>query len=207
MNNLTTIFFPDINGFTEFVNQTEIEHGQNIIASLLEKIIESIYLDFVVSEIEGDAVLFYRAGNKLNSTEILKLCFDIYNKFHQKLKELDNLTNCECGACSSIIKLKLKFIIHCGKVSSIKIYNFEKLYGLDVIIAHRLLKNNIPSKEYILITNSLDEPDIKSGKDELQFLEGPFNFRQQIPIIGSIEGVYYNFLQHYHHLLTHHTHN
>ncbi|MFZ1518720.1 MAG: DUF2652 domain-containing protein [Ignavibacteriaceae bacterium] len=207
MNNPTTIFFPDISGFTEFVNQTEIEHGQHIIASLLEEIIESNYLDFIVSEIEGDAILFYKGGDKLSTTEILKLCIDIYNKFHEKLKELDNSTNCECGACSSISKLKLKFIIHFGKVSFIKIYNFEKLYGLDVIIAHRLLKNNIPSKEYVLITNSSNNPTQNSAREELEFLEGPFNFRQQIPIIGAIEGIYYNLLQRHHHSTIHHTHN
>ena len=43
MANTTTIFIPDITGFTSFVNQTEIEHSQHIISELLEVIIDSEY--------------------------------------------------------------------------------------------------------------------------------------------------------------------
>ena len=53
------LFIPDITGFTEFVNNTEIEHGQHIISELLEKIIDSNELSMEISEVEGDAVLFY----------------------------------------------------------------------------------------------------------------------------------------------------
>jgi hypothetical protein len=190
MNNPTTIFFPDISGFTEFVNQTEIEHGQHIIASLLEEIIKSNYMDFIVSEIEGDAVLFYKNGDETDPINLIKLCLEVHNKFHVKVKELDASTHCDCGACSSITRLRIKFIIRIGKTSSIKIHTFKKLYGLDVIIAHRLLKNTITSKEYILIT--YNQKNNTNQLTSLNNLEGPFIYSQLIPDIGTIEGVYYN---------------
>lgn len=193
MKKLTTIFFPDISGFTEFVNETEIEHGKHIIASLLEEVIKSNNQNFIVSEIEGDSVLFYKNDKLLDLNELLTLALKIYREFHKHREELDHSTHCTCGACSSINKLTLKFIIHTGEVKSIKIFNFEKLYGLDVIIAHRLLKNNINSKEYILVTNtaglSINNTNIPTG------LNGPQPFTQQYGSIGNVEGIYFIFNQ------------
>ena len=63
MDNGGLIFIPDISGFTRFVNQTEIEHSRYIIEELLETIINSNQLGLKVSEIEGDAILFYKFGD------------------------------------------------------------------------------------------------------------------------------------------------
>lgn len=191
MKNITTIFFPDISGFTEFVNNTEIEHGQMIIAALLEEIIESNKQDFIVSEIEGDSILFYKKDKSLEISELLELSVKVYKDFHKRRNEIDNSTHCSCGACSSVNKLTLKFIIHTGEVKSIKIFNFEKLYGLDVIIAHRLLKNNINSNEYILITNN-SSADIQTVSVPAGLI-GPQPFLQNYGNIGTIEGYYFDF--------------
>lgn len=191
MNN-TIILFPDISGFTEFVSSTEIEHGQQIIASLLEEIIKSNYLGFIVSEIEGDSVLFYKVYKRIDVNDLLKLCLNIHGEFHKRRIEINNSTRCNCGACSSIKNLTIKFVIHFGDVSLIKIYKFSKLYGLDVIIAHRLLKNNINSKEYILITNKTGL-EIESITDFNPEITGPSQFIQNFEKIGVIEGHYFTF--------------
>ena len=57
------LFIPDISGFTRFVNTTEISHSQHIISELLELIIDSDELGLEVSEVEGDAVLFFGKGS------------------------------------------------------------------------------------------------------------------------------------------------
>lgn len=191
MNNQTTIFFPDISGFTEFVTSTEIEHGQRIIAALLEEIIKSNYQDFVVSEIEGDSILFYKNDKTLNISDLLELSVNIYKDFHKRLNKIDKSNHCNCGACNSIKKLTLKFIIHIGEVKSIKIFNFEKLYGLDVIIAHRLLKNDIEDNEYVLITKN----SVSNNQDvKIPFgLIGPKPILQHYGNIGTIEGFYFIF--------------
>lgn len=53
-----------------------------------------------------------------------------------------------------MILLTLKFVIHFGTISEIKVARFEKASGLDMVIAHRLLKNNITSHEYLLMTKN-----------------------------------------------------
>lgn len=52
------LFMPDISGFTQFVNKTEIEHSTHIIQELLEIIIDANELKMELIEIEGDAVFF-----------------------------------------------------------------------------------------------------------------------------------------------------
>ena len=54
--------FLDISGFTRFVNETEIDHSRLIIQELLEILINSNQIGLEVSEIEGDAILFYKFG-------------------------------------------------------------------------------------------------------------------------------------------------
>ena len=191
MNAQSTLFIPDISGFTKFVTDTEIEHGQNITTALLEEIIKSNYLDFIVSEIEGDSVLFYKSNDKLNIEELLKLSLHIFRKFHEKRIELNSSTQCNCGACSSITNLTLKFIVHSGDVRSTKISNFVKLYGKDVILVHRLLKNNINENQYILFTNAHGF-ELTGSKLISEFGE-PNIFVQDLEDIGLVEGIYFTF--------------
>lgn len=58
---------------------------------------------------------------------------------------------CPCIACCTIDQLKLKAILHHGEVAVKQIRQFVELAGEDVIIVHRLLKNTIKDKEYILM--------------------------------------------------------
>ena len=46
----------------------------------------------------------------------------------------------------------MKAIAHHGEAAFKRFRQFEELAGEDVIVAHRLLKNSIASKEYILMT-------------------------------------------------------
>lgn len=54
------LFIPDISGFSEFVKNTQSKKGAEIIAQLLDVILQNNCLSFDISEIEGDAALFYK---------------------------------------------------------------------------------------------------------------------------------------------------
>ncbi len=83
---------------------------------------------------------------------LLDQCLRIFRNFHQQLMVIERDTVCQCGACQTASGLTLKFIIHQGDIKEIKVAHFIKATGIDMIVAHRLLKNNISSNEYILIT-------------------------------------------------------
>ncbi len=72
MENKGLLFIPDISGFSRFVSQTEIEHSRLIIQELLEILINANQMGLEVSEVEGDAILFYRFGASPNLEEVYK---------------------------------------------------------------------------------------------------------------------------------------
>ncbi|MEE9449810.1 MAG: DUF2652 domain-containing protein [Ignavibacteriaceae bacterium] len=153
MENPALIFIPDISGFTEFITQTEIKHSNHIISELVETILAANRLNLTVSEIEGDAVLFYRKGEPPPLQELIEQIKNMFLDFHMYLKVIQRDNVCQCGACRSAINLSLKFIVHYGQLSETVIQNFTKIIGSDVILAHRLLKNNIGETEYMLLTD------------------------------------------------------
>jgi hypothetical protein len=157
MTDHATILIPDISGYTEFLSKTELDHSSHIINELLELMVESNTTDFTLSEIEGDALLFYRKGEPIAFDELTRQCLEMFRNFHSRIKIIERDSICQCGACQSASNLTMKFIVHYGAIKEIKVANFSKASGLDMIIAHRLLKNSINSSEYILATrNYLD---------------------------------------------------
>ena len=154
MSDQAIILIPDISGFTDFTSATEIDHSAHIITELLELIIASNETGFTLAEIEGDAVLFYRKGQPLTREELENQCLNMFSKFHQQLNIIERDTVCQCGACQSATNLTLKFIAHFGSIKEIQVARFVKATGVDMIVAHRLLKNDVDSHEYILITGA-----------------------------------------------------
>ena len=146
------ILIPDISGFTGFTGATEIDHAAHIITELLELIVASNETDFTLAEIEGDAVLFYRKGEPLRRGQLIDQCLRMFANFHQRLMVIERDTVCQCGACQTASNLTLKFIVHFGYIKEIKVAQFVKATGIDMIVAHRLLKNDVDAHEYILIT-------------------------------------------------------
>ena len=154
MKHSTLFLIPDISGFTKFVKQTEVLHGQHIITELLEILIDANELGLTLSEIEGDALFFYKQDGMPNKNDLIRQSQAMFTKFHQHLRKYQEHRICECGACRGAGNLTLKIIAHAGPVDFITVKGQQKPYGADVILAHRLLKNNVDSKEYVLFSDS-----------------------------------------------------
>jgi len=148
----TLFFIPDISGYTTFINTVEIDHSTHIITELLEIILSANTLDLKVSEIEGDAVFFYRIGQEPSFKELIEQVEHMFTKFHHHLKFYERDRICQCGACSTASELSLKFVYHYGVTTKRKIGVHQKLFGSDVTLTHKLLKNDIPLHDYLLLT-------------------------------------------------------
>src|SRR5215211_4262585 len=155
MENKGLLFIPDISGFTRFINETEISHSRLIIQELLELLINANHTGLKVSEIEGDAILFYKFGDAPGLDEIYTQVEKMFCDFHRQLMAYHYRRFCQCKACTSAINLTLKVITHYGEFAGYSVKNFEKLIGKDVIVAHQLLKNDIEQHEYWLVTKDL----------------------------------------------------
>jgi hypothetical protein len=149
------IFIPDISGFTRFINETEIGHSRLIIQELLEILINANQIHLEISEIEGDAILFYKYEPDSDLRELFEQVSKMFCAFHQHLIAYDNLKYCQCKACRAAIHLNLKVICHSGEFTQYQVKNFQKLIGKDIIVAHQLLKNDIQQHDYWLITHNV----------------------------------------------------
>jgi len=179
------LFIPDISGFTEFVHDTEVSHSRHVIAELLEIIIEADTLGMTVSEIEGDAVLFYLPGQVPSFREILDQARGTFEAFHTHLKRYERNRICPCGACQAASSLTLKMVAHRGPVETLSVHSFEKPYGSDVILAHRLLKNDVEDQEYVLLT-----PDVVGAGAELPDWARLIQGESDYDSIGCVEYVH-----------------
>lgn len=139
------IFIPDISGFTNFVKSIDIDLGVSITSDLLNGIIENNPLDLELSEIEGDAVLYYKIGDPIPLQEVFNCFQHMYKAFDTKYQYWKQLHNIQAD-------LSLKLIVHYGDIIVYDIKGFKKLYGETVIESHHLLKNGSSASEYILIT-------------------------------------------------------
>lgn len=155
MENKGLLFIPDISGFTRFVAETEINHSRLIIQELLEVLINANNTGLQISEIEGDAILFYKFGEAPSLEVLYKQVQEMFCAFHGYLMVYDKRRYCQCNACTAAVNLSLKVVSHYGEFTGYNVKNFSKLIGKDVIVAHQLLKNDIEKHEYWLVTDKL----------------------------------------------------
>jgi hypothetical protein len=101
--------------------------------------------------------------------ELYKQVEKMFCEFHRNLIAYERRRFCQCKACMSAIDLTLKVITHYGEFTGYTVKQFSKLIGKDIIIAHQLLKNDIPQHEYWLVTNDLYEHDTAAGIKQLQW--------------------------------------
>src|SRR6478736_3579652 len=142
------LFIPDISGFTKFINHTNIHSSKTIIRNLLEAILDSNILNLKVAEIQGDAIVFYSLGTPPSLTKLEAQTKRTFYDFQKELIRLNATTNSQ-----DLLDLSLKIIVHYGLVSTTNIKGTAKLLGSDIILAHRILKNNIKEDEYLLMTD------------------------------------------------------
>ena len=157
MDHKGLLFIPDISGFSRFVTETEIGHSRLIIQELLEILISANELGLEISEIEGDAILFYKFGEPPSVEALYRQVEKMFCTFHENILAYDLNRYCQCKACMSVKELTLKVITHYGEFTGYNVRNFQKLIGKDIIVAHQLLKNDIPEHEYWIITRNLSE--------------------------------------------------
>ncbi len=149
------LFIPDISGFTKFVQNTEVEHSQHVIAELLEVLIKSNTEDLKLAEVEGDALFFYKEKDIPSQEKLLAQIEAMFTAFYSHLKILKENRICPCTACATAPELQLKIVAHCGELQFIEVQGNRKPFGQQVIEAHRLLKNSINSDNYALISKDL----------------------------------------------------
>lgn len=147
------LLLADISGYTTFVGGTVLEHGKLWSARLLDAIAERITPKLRLSSVEGDALFFYGRIPRPDDS-LFPLLVDTYHEFRTLARTIEPCTGCVCQACDSGKDLELKYIVHAGTYVEQSVAGHVQLFGHDVNVAARLLKNHIPAKRYVFVTDA-----------------------------------------------------
>jgi len=141
----------DIGGYTRFMLASRISliHAQQAVTSLIEAVLDGAQ-GLKLAKLEGDAAFFFAPAG--SAGELTAQVAEIRRRFLQRRQELVAERMCSCAGCTQLEELTLKFVAHAGEVAVHKVRGLEELSGVDVILVHRLLKNTVPVKEYLLVT-------------------------------------------------------
>lgn len=154
----TLMLIADIGGYTRFMtlHRINLAHSQDVVAQLLEAVIDAAHPTFRLAKLEGDAAFLYAPCPKdLDGEAFARAVLAIRRAFvaRRDLLTIDRL--CSCEGCTQATDLKLKFVAHVGDVWFQKVKRLTELAGVDVILVHRLLKNGVPVPEYLLATEPI----------------------------------------------------
>lgn len=143
-----TLLIADITGYTLFLSESELEHAQEILSTLLELLLSHTRPPLTVSRTAGDAVISYAlapsaAGAALQGQTFVELLEDTYVAFRRAIELMILNNTCRCAACANVGALDLKFFVHHGIFGLQTLGGHVELVGSDVNLIHRLLKNHV----------------------------------------------------------------
>jgi class 3 adenylate cyclase len=164
------LLLADIGGYTSFLRAVATAHEADAFAngaipdayammsSLLDGIVGQLVPPFIMSKLEGDAVFAYAADPTAlpQGAALLDCIRSCYADFRARLEAAHDIWSCRCDACLRIDSLDLKFIVHTGPFVIQQIAGRAELAGPEVVMAHRLLKNDAAERighgAYALLT-------------------------------------------------------
>ncbi len=137
------LLLTDISGYTGYLAGVELDHAQDILADLMGTIVSALRPSFRLAKLEGDAAFTFAITEKLDGSLLLDTIERCYFSFRRRRRDVRQATSCECNACVRIPDLNLKFVVHYGTILRQRVAGQEELLGSDVILVHRLLKNDV----------------------------------------------------------------
>jgi uncharacterized protein YndB with AHSA1/START domain len=177
-----TFVLADIGGYTSFLTNVGIEHAKEITSHLFDGLFKVDPGSWKVGNVEGDCLFLYSDAGQ-SPGDMFAYLRRLYETFRESIAEVASGSTCRCGACDRSGDLTLKFVVHGGEFDTQTIVGRQELIGPDVVVAHRLLKNSVPIREYALVTASLAEVAKASG---LKVTPG----RDDYGDIGAVDYVY-----------------
>ncbi|WAC93446.1 DUF2652 domain-containing protein [Mycobacterium sp. Aquia_213] len=149
------LLIADIGGYTQYMNwnRMHLAHAQQTVAQLLESVIDA-GKGLKLAKLEGDAAFFWAPDGNANVLVPDRL-WRMHQSFLARRQRIKVDIACECASCDQLDSLSLKFVAHEGEVAEQKVKRHVELAGVDVILVHRMLKNQVPVPEYVLMTDAV----------------------------------------------------
>ena len=178
----------DISGYTSFIVNNDLAHAQGILSEIVDLIITHLPAPFQFIELEGDAVFVFAPAEAVEDSErlveIIEVC---YAAFRRRIEQMVNNTVCECTACRAIPELDLKCVAHYGQYVPQPTPTGTKLVGADVVLTHRLLKNEVIERTSIRAYAFLTDAFVQQSQQPERGLGLP-EHAEEYPELGVIQG-------------------
>ena len=149
----------DLSGYTSFLAGVERTHGLDfsngipagyeILAALLDVVVQALQPAFSVQKIEGDAVFAVAPAADLDGegTGVLRTLRQATTAFREVQREQAvSATDHVCTACPVAGSLWIKMVLHRGLGVQVEGSSHVELHGPAVNVVHRMLKNTIVSR-------------------------------------------------------------
>ena len=151
-----TFVLADIGGYTSFLSDVGIEHAKEITSHLFNGLYAVDPDTWHVGNVEGDCLFLYS-----DDPAAAEMAFDhvqrLFERFCEGVEEVVAGSTCKCGACDRSGDLSLKFVVHSGEFETHDVVGRTEMIGPDIVVAHRLLTNSVPVREYVIVTEPLGE--------------------------------------------------
>ncbi len=172
----------DIGGYTTFLSDVGIEHAKEITSHLFNRMVDIDSDRWKVGNVVGDCLFMYSDCADAQD-EVFGYLRRVYENFRESIEEVAGGSTCRCGACDRSGDLVLKFVVHGGEFDVQRIAGREDLIGSGIVVAHRLLKNGVPVREYALLTQPFADAVKASGLTAVPA-------REQFDDVGDVDYVY-----------------
>ncbi len=178
----TIFILPDISHYTRFMtgNEFSFAHAQHIVFSLINAMIARATKTLELSKLEGDAALFFVDAGKCSPKELGETVTGIFQAFFTEQARLLESNLCPCRACRGIADLDLKIFVHRGEAARFEFKGSIDHFGTDVIILHRMMKNNVAGDRYVMVT------DAAEGSISLPFNHKGYVMEEEIEHLGMV---------------------
>jgi uncharacterized protein YndB with AHSA1/START domain len=133
----------DISGYTSFLAGVELDHAHDIIADVMGTVVRRLRPPFRLAKLEGDAAFLYALADKVDGSVLQDAVEGAYFAWRRRLRSIKLASACTCAACSRMQDLDLKLVCHQGEFIKHRMAGREEIAGRDVILVHRLLKNDV----------------------------------------------------------------
>ena len=178
----------DISGYTTYLAGVELDHAQDILADLTGTVVRALRPTFRLAKLEGDAAFAYVITDAVDGSMLQDTIEHCYIAFRRRLRDIGQASQCDCNACTYLPRLDLKFVVHHGQIARQRMAGREELVGRDVIVVHRLLKNDVEAalgiRAYALYTDDcirimgIDDPAAA----------GLIEHRETYEVVGEVSG-------------------
>lgn len=154
-----TLIIGDLSGYTRYLTETESDHAHAVLDGVFALMTKALQPSFHIQELEGDALFVYRLESTPDAAMLLDAVEQTYFAFRRHMRDVIAATTCVCNACQRMPLLDLKFIAHFGSFIVDRMGSSDKVTGTDVVIVHRLLKNDVVERlglrSYAIYTDAL----------------------------------------------------